>query len=83
MIYVTGDIHGEPFRFSSDIFPEQKEMTKNDYVIILGDFGLLWENTPSELEKELLDFYNNFGCPILWLDGNQPFRQRGEQVYFG
>ena len=48
----------------------KEDITKNDYVIILGDFGLLWENTPSELEKELLDFYNNFGCPILWLDGN-------------
>ena len=41
MIYVTGDIHSKPNRFSSDIFYEQKEMTKDDFVIILGDFGLV------------------------------------------
>lgn len=44
MIYVTGDIHGNPRRFNTDNFPEQKEMTKDDYVIILGDFGLVWSN---------------------------------------
>ena len=30
MIYVTGDIHGNPIRFNTENFPEQKEMTKND-----------------------------------------------------
>lgn len=43
MIYATGDVHGDVRRFSTDIFPEQREMTKNDYVIILGDFGLVWD----------------------------------------
>lgn len=36
-VWVTGDIHGNPQRFSSDIFPEQKEMTKNDTVFIDGN----------------------------------------------
>ena len=40
MIYVTGDIHADPSRFNMDNFPEQKEMNKNDFVIICGDFGL-------------------------------------------
>ena len=39
MIYITGDTHSEFTRFSTDKFPIQKEMTKNDYVIICGDFG--------------------------------------------
>ena len=39
-IYVTCDIHGNPSRLSTDIFPEQKEMTKEDYVILLGDVGV-------------------------------------------
>ena len=43
MIYITGDTHGEVRRLGMDSFPEQKEMTKDDYVIILGDFGLVWE----------------------------------------
>lgn len=40
MIYLTGDTHAEfKHRFNTDNFPEQKEMTKDDYVIICGDFG--------------------------------------------
>ena len=39
MIYITGDCHADFRRFNTDIFPEQQEMTKKDYVIICGDFG--------------------------------------------
>ena len=50
MIYVTGDTHGpHPIgfrsvdgyipRFNFENFPEQKEMTRDDYIIICGDFG--------------------------------------------
>ena len=54
MIYITGDIHGDPTRFSKDAFPEQKEMTKDDYVIILGDFGLIWNEKKIKNEKYCL-----------------------------
>ena len=30
MIFVTGDCHGEWHKFSTDSFPEQKELTRND-----------------------------------------------------
>ena len=43
MIYVTGDTHGDFERFREDIFPEQKTKTKDDYVIICGDFGGVWD----------------------------------------
>lgn len=43
MIYITGDCHGNFERFESYIFPEQAEMKKDDYVIICGDFGGVWE----------------------------------------
>lgn len=42
MIYITGDTHSDFTRFSTDKFPIQSEMTKNDYVIICGDFGGVW-----------------------------------------
>ena len=42
MIYITGDCHGNFERFNVSIFSEQKEMTKDDYVIICGDFGGVW-----------------------------------------
>ena len=31
MIFVTGDTHGDYTRFKTDIFPEQKELTKADF----------------------------------------------------
>lgn len=34
MIYITGDCHGNFERFNASIFPEQNEMTKDEYVII-------------------------------------------------
>jgi len=44
MIYITGDTHGEfKYRFNTENFPEQREMTKDDYVIICGDFGGVWD----------------------------------------
>lgn len=46
MIYATGDCHGACRRFSTKCFPEQKQMTKADMVLILGDFG---GNLPSVL----------------------------------
>lgn len=68
MIFITGDIHGEPSRFSVDNFPEQKEMTKNDYVIITGDFGLVWNN--SKQEKWWLKWLNKKPFTTLFVDGN-------------
>jgi len=43
-IFITGDTH-IPYdisKLNSKNFPEGKKLTKDDYVIILGDFGLLW-----------------------------------------
>lgn len=70
MIYITGDIHGDPSKLSSDIFPEQKEMTKDDYVIICGDFGLIWEQKESKTEKYWLDWLEEKPFTTLFVDGN-------------
>lgn len=68
MVYVTGDCHGDFRRFSTSIFPEQKEMTRNDFVIILGDFGGIWSN--SKEEKYWLDWLNDKPFTTLFVDGN-------------
>ena len=42
-IFVTGDIHGEIYpRLSNASFPAQRELTKDDIVIVAGDFGIPW-----------------------------------------
>lgn len=70
-IWVTGDIHGNPQRLSSDIFTEQKDMTKNDTVIILGDFGLVWDFTgENKTEKYWLDWLEKKPFTTVFIDGN-------------
>lgn len=68
-IIVTGDIHGNPFqRLNIENFPEGKTFTKEDYVIILGDFGLVWDN--SAVERSCLDWLENKPWTTLFIDGN-------------
>lgn len=67
MIYCTGDTHGDWTKFSTDIFPEQKEMTREDFVIICGDFGL-WDDTNEE--RYWLKWLNNKPFTTLFVDGN-------------
>lgn len=70
MIFITGDIHGDPDRFSVDEFPVQNEMTREDYVIICGDFGMLWSLKENKEENEQLDWLNDRNFTTLFIDGN-------------
>lgn len=79
MIYVTGDIHGKPERLSTHSFYEQKEMKNQDenFVIILGDFGLVWNyETESNSEKHWLDWLENKPFTTLFVDGNHENHER-------
>lgn len=69
MIYVTGDTHGMAARLSHDTLPFAAEWTKNDYLIVCGDFGFLYSGgSREELFLRELSFrpYN-----ILFVDGNR------------
>lgn len=71
MIYITGDCHSNFERFNEEDFPIQKEMTKDDYVIICGDFGGVWTfEEESSREKEVLDWLNKKNFTTLFVDGN-------------
>lgn len=70
MIFITGDIHADPRRFSSKNFPTGKELTKDDYVIILGDFGLVWDQEESEYEEYWLNWLDNKPWTTLFIAGN-------------
>ena len=70
-IYVTGDIHAEPDRFNTENFPEQKELTHDDYMIICGDFGLVWaEDKESKGVLVLDDWLEERPYTTLFVDGN-------------
>ena len=71
MIYITGDTHSDFSRFTEEKFPIQSEMTKDDYIIICGDFGGVWTfEEESKREKEALDWLNNKNFTTLFVDGN-------------
>ena len=68
MIYITGDTHGDWMsRLRTNAFPEQKEMTKDDYVIICGDFGI-WHDTNQE--RHNLKWLDDKPFTTLFVDGN-------------
>jgi predicted phosphohydrolase len=75
-IYITGDIHGNPFRFSSKKFPEGKQLTKDDFIIVAGDFGLLWENELNRQELHNLKWLMERPWTTLFIDGNHENFQR-------
>ena len=71
MIYITGDTHGDFRRFGAKWFKDQKEMTKDDTLIILGDFGGVWYyKGESEHEKYQLDWLEGKNYTTVFIDGN-------------
>jgi len=45
---MTGDTHGDFSRFRKKMYPELDALTKQDFVIICGDFGGVWQDCPEE-----------------------------------
>lgn len=71
MIFVTGDCHGKFNKLSTSSFPQQKEMTKEDIVIVCGDFGLVWDTDKmSPYEKHWLDWLDEKPFTTVFVDGN-------------
>jgi len=70
MIFLTGDTH-IPYDVEKLNFPEGKKLTKNDYVIVLGDFGILWAGDSSyQRFKEWRRWFEKRKFTTLWIDGN-------------
>ena len=70
MIYVTGDTHIpiDIHKLDDDAFTKQKNLTKDDYVIICGDFGGVWGNGRGD--NYYLNKLENKNFTTLWVDGN-------------
>ncbi|MBQ1792043.1 MAG: metallophosphoesterase [Oscillospiraceae bacterium] len=85
-IFVTGDTHGSRsygrfsfdgfmHRFNTESFPEQRELTKTDYMIICGDFGGVWNTdrvsaSENAEEKYALDWLEQRSFTTLFVPGN-------------
>lgn len=69
-IFITGDIHGENSikKLGFRRFTEGKNLRCKDYVIILGDFGLVWSNNRSD--RYWLNWLEEKPWTTLFIDGN-------------
>jgi len=69
MIYITGDTHADFWRFSKYERENLRfEITKDDYVIVCGDFGFLWSmGQKFAYNKQLLE---SVPFTVLWVQGN-------------
>lgn len=73
------DCHGDFTKFSTDNFLIGKELGKNDYVIILGDVGILWDKELSKNEKYWINWLENKPWTTLFIAGNHCNFDRLEQ----
>ena len=67
-IFITGDTHGDFTRFKKKIFYEQAELTKDDCVMIAGDFGGIWDGSAEE--RHWLDWLEAKPFTTLFVSGN-------------
>ena len=68
--YVTGDLHGriDIPKLLPSRFPLGNDLTKDDYLIIAGDFGLVFGFTADEMQW--LDWLESRPWTTLFVDGN-------------
>lgn len=69
MIYITGDTHGE-MEINKLSKKHHTPMDDNDIVIILGDFGLIFNNAQTNEEKYWLKWLEEKPFYTLFIDGN-------------
>lgn len=74
MIFITGDIHGDPNRLNTHSFYEQKKFDKkkkDNVVIIAGDFGIIWNSEKeSGIEKFWLNWLEEKPFTTVFVEGN-------------
>ena len=68
MIYITGDTHGDFSRFFHTELEDPGILTRNDYVIICGDFGGIWLG--DERDNERVDPLEELPYTVLFVSGN-------------
>ena len=69
-MFVVGDIHGNPVIMSSKNFPEGKDLSIDDVVVQLGDFGIIWEDKIDAPENHWMEWLSDKPFTVLVVPGN-------------
>lgn len=75
MVFVTGDVHCpiDVSKLNRKNFPEQKKLMKDDFLIVCGDMGIVWNNPKSKAYKEDIywqKWFSSKSFTTLFVDGN-------------
>lgn len=70
MIYITGDTHCpiDIHKLNTKNFPQQKHLTKDDVLIICGDFGGVWDGGKEDLHWQ--KWLSKKPMTVAFCDGN-------------
>lgn len=71
-VFVTGDIHGgkDIHKLNTQNLRLKNKIKQDDYLIICGDFGLVFEQEESKEERYWLDWLDSKPWTTLFVDGN-------------
>jgi len=69
-VFLTGDTHNKFDRLSFKKWVSSRTLTKQDLLIVLGDFGLIFNNTKTKEEKYTTAWLNNRPYSIAFVCGN-------------
>ena len=71
-VFVTGDIHGwlDIGKLTPDRWPAGQKLKRSDFLMICGDFGLVWNNPITLEEKFFIDWLDNQPWTTVFVDGN-------------
>ena len=67
--WVTGDLHGELARLSRAAIPYER-LTFWDYIIVAGDFGMVFHHNDLRDQAKLDWIEAHLPCQLLFVDGN-------------
>ena len=77
MVYITGDIHGNPTRILD--FVDRVQIRETDVIVILGDVGMNYYG--GRRDKLAKQFLSAVPCPVLCIHGNHEQRPQGLPAY--
>lgn len=71
-VYITGDLHGhlDIHKLTAKQWPEGRELTKDDVLLVAGDFGLVFYPYKDDSEEYWLDWLEKAPWTTLFIDGN-------------
>lgn len=83
MILLTGDLHGDIdiSKLGTKKFPFGRNLCKDDFIIVTGDFGLVWSNDEENRKEQYwIDWLNDKPWTTLFVDGNHENFERLKRI---